>query len=81
MIRTILFWGWFIPGLTILGLWAGIDLYRKVWGSEKNISWVNKNILPNFMSVVFSFIPLFNIALLIGTIRLLLIKEERKKYL
>ena len=77
----ILFWGWFIPGLVVLMLWSFIDLYRKIWGSEKEISWVNKRIFPNFLTVVFAFIPILNIILSVGSITILLKKEERKKYL
>ena len=81
MIKSLLFFGWILPGLVLIGGWAIIDLYRVLYGSEKHISWKDKRAFPTLLGIMVSFIPLFNIGMLIGSISTMCNKEKRKKYL
>ncbi len=72
---------WIVPGILLLSIWAAVDLYRVTRGSEKEISWTEKRAFPTVLGTVFSFIPVFNIILLVGSIIELIDPENRKRYL
>lgn len=72
---------WIVPGILLLSIWTAVDLYRVTRGSEKEISWAEKRAFPTVLGIVISFIPVFNIILLIGSIIELIDPKNRERYL